>query len=470
MSSSIGSFLRRAAGAAAIALAFLAAMPHNAMALDPSEFRYSVSLNSKLMKDSIYQVKLGPQIVERAAAGFSDLRVVSHDTSEVPYVVLDNITPAEFVSNYYVLEYLPKPPEEDTASVTYELRMPKNRRPVTVFEFDTQNQDFKKNVTISGSADGASWATVAEDFIFDFSSQADLRKTQIKLSGSIDHEYYRIKISDSDAAPGAQSKSIQLKYEGLDFNVSGIKTQKLKLDRVAAKTGTNVARDRTVAYDEKIFAAPPMKKDKDGNSVIDIEANLPANRITFAIGTTYYNRRVTVLTSETGEENSYSRLTETALYNFPMAEFRSYRYDIHLDAPKHRFYRFVIENKNNPPLAVNSITFEWVQKLLYFIALSDSPGYAVCFGNGAFKRPEYDIAGLISQSNWYKQKFTALDAAPVVENAGFKPAVPKAEMKPEVEKAILTALVVLVVAGLGFWLYSLMSKMAPPPQAGGDQD
>jgi len=439
-----------------------------ALALDPSEFRYSVELTDQIKKDSIYQVHLTPDIIERAAAGGIDLRVISHDTVEVPFVVLENNTPAEYMTNYYTLEYLPQPPEEETGSVTYAMKLPDKHQPVRIFEIDTPNNDFKKNIILYGANDTSNWNFITEETIFDFMSQVNLRKTEIKLSSAVDYLYYKVKIVDA-ASSGNQSgdsKSIKLKYEGLDFSVDNIKTQKLQINRIAAKTGMNARKDHTVAYDERSFVNLSPQKDKNNNTVIDIEANLPFDRVSFDITTTYYQRKVSVLASETGKENSYSAVVENSLYNFPMMDFKSSRNDIYFSTPKHRFYRFVIENKNNPALAINGIKFEWVRKDLYFVALSDSPQYLLCFGNPALKKPEYDIQSFIHQGNWYKQRYSKVNAGAVTLNMAYAPAAPKIELKPEVEKLILTIIVIFLVLGLGYWLYNLISQMTPPPDAG----
>ncbi len=446
------------------AMASIFAFTGVALALDPGEFRYSVELNEQIKKDSIYQVHLTPDIIERSAAGGTDLRVASHDTVEVPFVVLENNTPAEYVSNYYTLEYLPQPPEEETGSVTYAMKLPDKHQPVRIFEIDTPNNDFKKNIILYGSNDKSNWNFITEETIFDFLSQVNLRKTEIKLASAVDYLYYKIKIVDtaSSGTTGGDSKSIKLKYEGLDFSVDNIKTQKLQINRVAAKTGVNVRKDHTVAYDEKLFSSLSPQKDKSNNTVIDIEANLPFDRISFDITTTYYQRKVSILSSETGAEKTYTNVVESSIYNFPMMDFKSSRNEIYFSTPKHRFYRFIIENKNNPALTINSIKYEWVRKDLYFVALSDSPKYLLCFGNPALKKPEYDIQNFIHQGNWYKQKYGVIKTGDVILNTAYAPST-KIEIKPEVEKMILTIIVIFLVLGLGYWLYNLISQMTPPP-------
>ena len=82
-------------------------------------------------------------------------------------------------------------------------------------------------------------------------------------------------VHPSDAYRGG--KSISLKYEGLDFKVSGMQVKKLKIDGVRAQApGAPVPPD---VYDEATFAAAPASETEEGSSGFEIEGGLPFDQV-----------------------------------------------------------------------------------------------------------------------------------------------------------------------------------------------
>lgn len=441
----------------AVLIALFGVSP-NASALEMNDFLYSVELKGDISANGIYMAPVGLEIVERSGADFEDLRVLAQGSEEVPFVILKDVTPREYIDNFYsmsVVDYI-----EETACVTLVAKMPDRRQPIEIIELSTDNRDFRKHAALYGGDDNVVWQKIAEEPIFDFSSQVNYRKTEFKLGTKYNFRYYKFVISNSSApSPAEKQKTIKLSYEGLDFSVEGYKEQKLKIDGIYAKTGFNVKKDGTTAYDEKIFDKLNIVSDKSGNSVIDIQADTGFERVTFDISPSFYRRSVKVYFSETGAEGSYNYLTDFNVYNIPLDEYRTSRSDLWYSSPKRKFFRFVVENKNNPPLALNKIKFEFIRKNLFFIAPKTVQPYYICFGNKSLKKPEYDISTFINQGNWHRQNYRRLEAAAPVLNASYKETIPKQPMRPEVEKALLTVIVIIVIAALGYWLFTLMAAV-----------
>ncbi len=443
-------------------------LPH-ARALEMGDFLYSVELKGDIAANGIYMAPVGLEVTERSGADFEDLRVMAAGSEEVPFVILKDVTPREYVDNFYsmsIVDYY-----EETSGVTLIVKMPDKRQPIEIIELSTDNRDFKKHAALYGGDDNSSWQKIAEEPIFDFSSQVNYRKTEFKLGTKYNFKYYKFVINGSSASsPAEKQKTIKLSYEGLDFSVEGYKEQKLKIDAVYAKTGFNVKKDGTSAYDEKIFDKLNIVSDKAGNSVIDLEANIGFERVTFDIAPSFYRRSVKVYFSETGADGSYNYLTDFNVYNIPLDEYNTSRSDLWYSCSKHKFFRFVIENKNNPPLALNKIKFEFIRKNLFFVAPRTAQPYYICFGSKSLKKPEYDISTFINQGNWHRQNYRRLQAAAPVLNASYKEKVPKQPMRPEVEKALLTVIVIIVIAALGYWLFTLMAAVPNSGANSGDRE
>lgn len=463
--------MRRRVAAASVfislALAFFFTVrPAAAVALD--DFMYSVELKGQQAGAKIFMAPVTVEMAERSRAGFDDLRILAGDSSEVPYAIVDDYTPPEYVNEYYSMSVSGYKDETDSAELV--MKMPDRRKPVEIIEIETFNTDFRKHVVLFGGNDGQSWEQLASEPVFDFSSQVNYRKTDFKLGRKCDYKYYKFVINNAAPSRGSRGESIRLSYEGLDFSVDRFREQKLKIEGVNARTAFNVKKDGSRNYDRKTFDSIVAKLDKSNNSVIDIEANLYFDRVVFDIAEAYYRRPVRVYYSETGAEDSYRHLADFSVYNIPLDEYRTTRADWWYSSPKHRFFRFVIENRNNPPLRVNSISFEFIRKKIFFVPSSACAPYLACFGNPSIKRPEYDISSFINQGNWYRQSYSTLACGPLALNAAYREKKAPEPMKPEVEKALLTVIVIIVIAALGFWLFNLMAAVPSPGGEDGGED
>jgi len=347
----------------ALSAVFIFTLASAAFALSPQEFSYSVELRGNSSANGIYMSKISPAMVENSLPGFLDLRVYAPNTTEIPYIIVDNRLPAEYIDNYYSLTIADY--SENTDSVSLTATMPDKRQPIEIIELETGARDFKKNVTIYASDDKINWIEVLNEPYFDFSSKVDFRKTSFKFQQKLNNKYYKFVMYDASVSLKT-GKSISLKYEGLDFSTEEFAERKVKIDRISAKTGFNVKKDATTTYCEKIFDKLNVIKDKNNNSIIDINARIPFDRITFDISSLYYNRAVRVFASDTGAEDSYSQLASFTLYNYPDSEFRASRNELWFSSIKRNYYRFVIENKNNPALEIRKIKLEFVEKNILF--------------------------------------------------------------------------------------------------------
>jgi hypothetical protein len=418
----------------------------------PEDFQFLASIKGPLKKNSIYRVWLSSDILRKCSSECKDIRVFDPDKQEIPYVITDNkITDRK--KEAYTLEIKEYKDEPGVATLT--VKMPGKNEQISKIYIDTPEHDFKKNVKVYGSDNMKTWHLITEDAIYDFSLQVDLRKTEIKL-GKSDYLYYRISLIDTSKT-NKMNQSIRLKYNGLDFSVNNLKFGKIRINRVIGKTFPK--KGTSAIFDKFTFSSFSTVIDKERNTVIILEAGLPFNRIAFKIDNPYYFRRFKIFYSETGKDNSYILMTQGKIYRFQISGFNEARNFLEYNAVKHKYFKFVIENNNNPPLEIRSINFEWVRKNLYFIALVNASEYTMYFGNPSIKKPVYDLSNFINQGNWHRHAYVNLDTATLLRNADYRPSPPvSTDRQTNIEKIILTSIVILLVVIIGYWLYMLIRK------------
>ncbi|MBI5632512.1 MAG: DUF3999 family protein [Nitrospirae bacterium] len=435
-----------------LALLFFAAVPVSAAYLYTLEnFRWSGVIEGPLKNSGLYQVHLKDAVLEQCSMACRDLRIIDTNNREIPYVIIENRNDARRPETYS-LEVIGF--DEQLSETRVTMKMPEKYQPVTELAFEIQEIDFRKAVVLEGSADSRSWTLLAQSQIYDFTSQVDLRKKHISFNAS-DFRYYRLTLKD-DKKQSAGDEKIRLKYQGLDFSVTGMQARKLHISRVMGRTFSET--ETTAVYDEQHPTTFRSEQDRDRNTVISFESGLPFTRISFDLTNPYFHRPASLYSSETGRENSYKLLQRTSLYRFLLSDMIETRNFIVSNVSGHRFYRLIIENGSNPPLDIKGIKLGWVQKLLYFVALGDVPSYTAGFGNAAIDPPGYDLANSVNQANWQQFRPESAELRNIRQNPDYKPGLQK-DKKAKREKMILIAIVSTLVIGIGFWLYALLKKV-----------
>lgn len=420
----------------------------------PHDFEYYVEFKESIIKDAIYQVHLGHDILEKCNTDCEDIRIFDSNNKEIPYVMLEYsyISEKERVYPLKVTEY---GHDENSAVITLKTSESDKERNIQInaIYLDITDRDFRKEVIVKGSNDGKRWTLIKKDTIYDFSSHIDLRKKEIKFK-DVNYYYYHLVLTDTKTQKD-KHQSIKLKYNNLDFSVDHIKNKKLHIKSIKGKF--NIEKSKNTIYDGKIFTDIDSLVDKNQNSVIIIGAKLPFERIYFDITNPYYYRKVEVYCSDTGKVGSYELLTKGSIYTFALSDVTDVKNYLYSSSRKHNFYKFVIENKNNPPLDIESVTFKWIQKNLYFVAFDNDTKYILCFGNTQTNKPEYDLSKFIHRDNWYKQSYTKLEKYYIFHNESFTLPLSK-DKKSRIEKIILIVIVLFLILGISYSLYTLYRK------------
>jgi hypothetical protein len=415
-----------------------------------SDFLYNSDIAGEIKAEALYQVHLSDAILQKAGKDLQDIRIYDASRKETPYVIIGNVPPHKTIETYplEIIGY-----DSDASSATVIMRLPEKHSAVSVLDLDIANQDYKKRVSLDASFDGKTWKTITEDSIYDFSSRVDVRRTSMEFPET-EARFLRLTLRDYESQKPSQP-SMKLTYDGLDFSVNGERKTDLRIRAAHASTGK--PEEKKPVYDQRNFPSPATTLDKDGNTVIVLPAELPLDKLTLEVANPYFHRTVYVYSSNTGKEDSYSILTSQAVYRFPLSsERREEKSSIEQHVSKQSFYKIVIMNRNNPPLEIKGITLSWVQQNLYFVALKSNDRYTLCYGNARIKKPDYDLVSFVNKDTLFQHPYERRDLAPVQIGSGPQPTL--GERIAGIEKPILTIIVVLLVVGMGCWLYVLMRQ------------
>lgn len=426
------------------------ATPLFAAQLTPADFTYCADVQGTVKAESLYQIHLNDEIIQKTGAGLEDLRLFDASDKETPLVVIGNVPPFEAIETYplEITGY-----DKDKSSAVVIMRLPQKHRPISMLNLETPDRDFRKRAALSANDGDRTWKPLVEETIYDFSSQVNVRKTKLEFAPT-DARYFRLTLTDLDPRT-ADQPSIKLKYKDLDFSVNGAQKKELRIHSVQGSTG--MPAEKRPVYDQKTVTDLSPALDKDGNTVLLIPAGLPIDKVMLDVANPYYYRSVYLYGSATGQEDSWQFLANDVIYRFPLSsEQREERNVLEHHVPKQAYYKIVVMNKNNPPLVIKTVTLFRVQQNLYFIALANSDRYSLCFGNTRVKRPDYDLARFVNQDTLSRHSFERRELSALQAGSGPRPTL--GERVAGMEKLILKIVVVLLVIGMGFWLFTLLKK------------
>ncbi len=415
--------------------------------LMPENFTHAAEVQGNTVEGNLYRVQLTGDVLQHCERNCEDIRLFDADMHEVPYVLLETKIDRRRESyNIELLSFL-----EDSNGAVLTMKMPDNADQINNLKIDTPSRDFRVDVILYGSNDKNSWSSMVTDVIYDFSSQVDIRKTEIRFP-KLHFKYLMLKMSYGPRK-GAGDQ-MNLKYNGLDFSVSSPQFKNIRINTVKAEV--IVEGDTEPVYDEVRVLDYAIERGKKSETVIVVRTGIPAQRIYLDVANPYYFRRVSVFWDEVGK--AYSReVGRGAIYRFPMGRKDEAKNYIELTCSRKGFYKVVIENDGNLPSEISGLRLGWVRKQLFFVALKDMGKYTLSVGSDATDARNYDLVQFVNDQNWNKLNSQTLMLSSAVKTPGYRPAA-RDDKRATREKLTLIVIIILLMAGMGFWLYLLLRK------------
>ncbi len=426
-------------------------------AAEMAQFHYRASIEGELKGSQLYQLALPQEALAPAQSNLADIRLFDDTGQEVPYVLFDyayaKVTPSDFV---FTVTDAGDVLINDRKAWQVEVEAPKPDVQIEAIQLDVQNRDFRQAVEVEGSNDRITWQPVTLSVIFDFSSQIDLRRTDIALPKPTAFTYYHLRFLDSAPTAGA-SPELSLSYNGLSVTLNqNTPAKDLRIDQIRAKA---IPENRNVKLlDERVFNNLTPVIDSQKNTTLTLEAGSPLAILSLNVANPYFYRQIDIYGSDTGEPGSYRQLGSGQIYRFNFGTVATERTIVEVTAPKHKFYQITVINKDNPPLAINSLSLQWTRQHIFFIP-QHTGLHTLFVGNSQIAPPDYELKNFLNPNNWPSQPYQAVTLKAVTENGDFKTEVISKPSPKTLQEWLLISIVVLLAAGLGYWIFGLVGQI-----------
>jgi len=358
-------------------------------------YRRPVVLPASAGDGRFVAVAVPPDVAEHSQPGLADLRIVSDDGREVPYVLdVDVPRTAERRRSGRLVESRSERKRMSAWVVDFETAAPFDR-----LELDIDGTDFSKRLDLETSLDGTTWTRVGEPaWVFDQDWRGRrIHDTALEQAAPLTARYVRVTVDDWRSTP------VTLR------GVTAVLTSHLG--------GRRWTREAPLVR----LDTPPGQPSRYR---VDIPAGAPVERVAITTDDVAFWRDVHVF--ESGPRGTVEPVSgRETIYRVRLddADLDAERLDVDLVRPVAAPLIIEIEDGDSPPLARPRVTLSGMERRA--LVPATAVGLTLYYGNAATRRPVYDLEALRSRLSLV-ESYPQATLGPEAANPRFTPLAPMA--------------------------------------------
>ena len=325
---------------------------------------------SEVKESGFHRIILTPEVSMQLNSSFSDLRLYSDEGEETPYLLSrePSVHRSTYFKTYEITELKHiKFYRRHWGNCTYLILHNPEKSKINNINLRIKNADVQKRLELSGSNDGKLWYAIKDDYVFesiyDHENTCEVKILNFPYS---DYEYYRIVISDRSSDPINILEAGYYDTYAEEGRYQVIPNPQIQqwVDTLNQTTRVKVTFPGTPYADQ-------MKFYLDGPAFFQRNAKI--------------GKYVEV---SRGRRRKKKQKQFVTLHNITLGSNRDNQIDMGLFAEKE--FWIIIENRDNPPLKIDSIRAR--QRNTYLDAyLEEGHRYALQFGAKSMRKPNYDL-------------------------------------------------------------------------------
>jgi len=388
---------------AAVALLLAAATAQ--AAFDAAAFRNRKDVASDAPPHGLVAIELDAEIHAATRDGYPDLRLVTGDGQEVPFLVEQDVVRRQvtrrtaYAAEVVSLEELPG------NRIRIVIRRPDKSPHASGIALRTGLRDFERTVAVAGSDDGQDWTPLVEAaLIYDYSRFLDLRNLEIALPAN-GHRLFSLVVEtvvDEGVSPYREFvRTTRAGAEAETAEWSATLMRPLRIDALTfwgASEHEEVAEARTA--DHRLTDAPAVQEDaKTRETLVEFAGGrLPLTALTLATSSRNFRREVVAEAEAMGPRGpSWVRIAGGTVSQVAFGSFREARLEIAIPETRATRYRLRLANGDSPPLQVGGIGGRGpAYRLLFLMPEAGAGNLHLLYGSQTAPTPQYDLAAVLA--------------------------------------------------------------------------
>ena len=401
-------------------------------AFDIKNWQYSRDINIPQSEDFVKIIL--PDNVSAGGSNFSDIRIMTEDGIEVPYFLTKNpvIRGGEVATRILDQTVV-------NGSTEFILDTGEQGRVHTGLRFELLPQNFRRMVAVYSSTslsplNSSSWNIVTNKaFVFKFTdpyTEFSSGKNNIDFSANTSR-YLKVVIGGGTEGPVS----------------------------VSSATAYGDTRIDVPSYEKDVSVSifnNPNKKTTEITLDLGENGNI-TNSIILNSSDRNFSRRV-IIESSNKDTSSWKLVAEGSVSNISTSLFSGSSLQVTYPEQKTRYIRASIVNDDNRPLAIGNTARVLGPIISAIFETRSNESYRLYYGNSTARQPVYDIARISSyiETNKLSEGLLGSEITNPLYVAPVAPAVPFTEANRTLLNVFLVIVVLLIGAGIGWYLYSYM--------------
>lgn len=420
----------------------------------PRRFSKSIETSARTAEELI-SVRLDSDVYAASAADLSDLRIISGNGDDVPFLVR---TAAETAERTQRVDWTStgvelKPTDEDELEIR--IALDKDDRQPDGLALITPLSNFEKRVRVYGVLPGGEEQLLAEDVVFDYSRFMDVRRQEIALPQNPARKF-RIVVggltADQESQMLALTRTLRGGKELSRKERTTIERRPFRIDRI--EWWTNETKRRIKGNVKVEYPVEVAKVDVDRETqrtlVEIVSRREPLEEFRLLTPSRNFSRNTVVETAPAASGEPWRELGRGTISRFEFRDLQEEHLEVDFPVARRQQYRIAIENRDSPPLKIDGVTAIGEVHQILFLADPET-SFSLAYGGDGLESPNYDLAAI--------RRLLDKGVNPLEGRLGPQSAVSEfVPPEPEVwdwinDPWVIGGVVVLLVAVLGWMLY-----------------
>lgn len=370
-----------------------------------SDYQFRRSLTPATSREGVASVPLDDGFFGPTRADFGDVRLLKKSDEgfvEWPFLVKrDEEGPVKVPSRKIPSETISFIPG-DGGVVEIVVELKKGEMNADSLEIRSPLRDFEKKITVAGSNDGESWQPLVRNrLIFDREQFLDFRRTKIELPGN-EYRFFRLQISEATDEQRSAVRQVTRSVGDVSGTTveesSQIRTRPFRVDEIAfytAKEEHEPGRgesDYVVSVEQVIENAEEKQTE-----VILTTGRSPLRELRLETEDKNFRRSIRVEIPRSKGSEEWKTIHRGAVHRYEVGDLSDESVAIRFNETRSEQMRVVIENGDNPPIAVTGFAGSGAVYRLQFLAEAGEEWelvYGADEGAEDLAKPAYDVAAL----------------------------------------------------------------------------
>ncbi len=343
-------------------------------------FTHQAEIKS-VTSNTLYRITVDPTLRATMSSDFHDTRIMDSKGNEMPYIVM-NEAPLKSTTDF--VQY-PIVSQKHTPLYSEVIVENPGKDKISNIAFNINNSDAYKYCAIEGSDDMKQWYTVSAKQALSLAYSHTYTNTYQCIYFPLnDYKYFRLLIDNVRAEA--------FKINSAGYFKNSVSPGKL----VEVKVNTRIETNRKTRM-TSVYVSMPSEQE-----ISRLDFFITAPRL--------FKRNARIYVNEITRRKHHTEKTEKTLHYFELSSDSPRLFDLPLRA---REFVIEIDNRDNPPLTIDSITFK--QLAAYLVCdLAPNEKYTMKWGDKERPLPVYDLAGFVTSIPHLLPEVQIANAAAIV--------------------------------------------------------